>query len=109
MRISGVNLPKEKNISIALTYIVGNGRKLSLKILKELNINPLTKVQDLSEAETSKLREKISHIPTEGELRQKVNGTLLRCGKAIFEKNGKRKRICFNYDWARRRLYTTRS
>ncbi len=71
-RIAGINLPPEKNIETALAYLTGIGRKLSRKLLEELNIPLLTKVKDLSEIQLNNLREKISHIPTEGELRQRV-------------------------------------
>ncbi|MCX6734250.1 MAG: 30S ribosomal protein S13 [Candidatus Peregrinibacteria bacterium] len=71
-RIAGVNLPKEKRVEVGLTYILGVGRSMSKKILTELNINLDTKVQDLTEDEVNKLRERISKIQTEGDLRRKV-------------------------------------
>lgn len=71
-RIAGVNLPKEKRIEAALTSIYGIGRSLSSKILKETGINKDTKVKDLSENETTVLREKIDKISTEGELKRKI-------------------------------------
>jgi len=71
-RICGVNLPKDKRIEIALTYIHGIGRSLSNKILDELNINKNVKVNDLTEADISKLRERIDKFATEGDLRRKV-------------------------------------
>lgn len=72
MRIASVNLPKEKRIEVGLTAIYGIGRKLSLKMLRELNINPDTKVQDVSEADAQKLRDRIAKIQTEGDLRRKI-------------------------------------
>lgn len=72
-RIAGVNLQKEKRIESALTQITGIGRKLSIKILKETGVNPDTKVNDLTESELTRLREKIDKISTEGELRRKVS------------------------------------
>ena len=71
-RIAGVNLPKEKRIEVGLTSIYGIGRKMSVKILKELNININTKVQDVSEDDLNKIREKIAKMPTEGDLRRKI-------------------------------------
>ena len=77
-RISGINLPPEKNILIALTYVYGVGVNLSKKILEELNINPAVKAKDISETDLNKIREKISRIPTEGELRQKISQDIKR-------------------------------
>lgn len=71
-RISGVNLPKEKRIYIGLTYIYGIGRSLAMTILAETGIDPMKKVDALSAEEENKLREYISKMPTEGELRRKV-------------------------------------
>lgn len=72
VRIAGVNLPKEKRVEAALTAIYGIGRQLSAKIIQDANVNPDTKVQDLSEAEESRLREIIEKITTEGDLRRKI-------------------------------------
>lgn len=72
MRIASVNLPKEKRVEVGLTAIYGIGRKLSLRMLRELNINPNTKVQDVSETDAQKLRDKIAKIQTEGDLRRKI-------------------------------------
>lgn len=72
-RIANVNLPKEKRIEIGLTSIYGIGRNLSRKILKDLKIDPDTKVKDLTDNEIAKLREAIGKIPTEGDLRRKVS------------------------------------
>ncbi len=71
-RISGVNLPKEKRVEIGLTYIYGIGKATSTKILKDMNIDLDKKVQDLSEEEVNKLREKIAKLQTEGDLRRKT-------------------------------------
>ena len=56
-RIAGVDLPREKRVEIGLTYIYGIGLKTSQKLLKENNINPDTRVKDLTEDELSKIRE----------------------------------------------------
>lgn len=71
-RIAGVNLPKEKRIEIGLTYILGIGRSTSKKILAELRIDLNKKVEELSEEEINKLRDRINKIQTEGDLRRKV-------------------------------------
>lgn len=71
VRIAGVNLPTNKRIEIALTYIYGIGRPLSRKVLNELNINNDIRVKDLSENDEKKLRDALGKIPTEGDLRRK--------------------------------------
>jgi small subunit ribosomal protein S13 len=71
-RIAGVNLPKEKRIAIGLTAIYGIGRPMANDILKQLKINLDTKVQDLSEDQIGKLRDKVSQFLTEGDLRRKI-------------------------------------
>ena len=54
-RIAGVDLPRDKRVEVGLTYIYGIGRPTSNKILKELNINPDTRVKDLTENEVNAL------------------------------------------------------
>lgn len=71
VRISGVNLPPNKRMEIALTYIYGIGRSLSTKMLDELNIDKNVRAKDLSEADEKKLREAITKVTTEGDLRRK--------------------------------------
>jgi len=71
-RIAGVNIPDNKQIEIALTYIYGIGRSLSKKILCESKINPQAKAAKLSSEEINKLREIIEKGYTvEGDLRRK--------------------------------------
>ena len=73
-RIAGVDLPREKRVEIGLTYIYGIGLKTSQKLLKENNINPDTRVKDLTEEEVTKLREAISaNYTVEGELKTQVS------------------------------------
>jgi len=72
-RIAGINLPKEKRIEIGLTAIYGIGRKLSTTMLRDLKMDPNIKVKDLTEGEITKLREAISKMVTEGDLRRKVS------------------------------------
>ena len=71
-RIAGVDLPRDKRVEVALTYIYGIGRPTSNEILAELNINPDTKVKDLTEAEVNEIRAKIDTIPVEGDLRRDI-------------------------------------
>lgn len=72
-RIAGINIPKEKRVEIALTYIKGIGRSRSNDILKRLKVNPDIRVQDLTDAQVDLLREEIAKFPTEGDLRRKVS------------------------------------
>lgn len=72
-RIAGVDLPREKRVEIGLTYIYGIGLKTSQKLLRENNINPDTRVKDLTEDEVNKLREAISNYTVEGELKTQIS------------------------------------
>ncbi len=72
-RIAGVDLPRDKRVEIGLTYIYGIGLKTSQKILAEAGINPDTRVKDLTEDETSKIREILAdNYQVEGDLRREV-------------------------------------
>jgi len=71
-RIAGVNLPKDKRIEVGLTAIFGVGRRLSERILKATGVNKDTKVQDLTETEINALREEVTKLTTEGDLKRKV-------------------------------------
>ena len=72
-RISGVDLPRDKRIEIALTYIFGIGRKTADDIIAATGINPDTRVKDLTEDDVSKLREYIDHhLKVEGDLRRET-------------------------------------
>ena len=78
-RIAGVDLPREKRVEIGLTYIFGIGLATSKQILAETEINPDTRVKDLSENEVSKLREYIEHhVKVEGDLRREVSLNIKR-------------------------------
>ena len=61
-RIAGIDLPKDKRIEIALTYIYGIGQKTATKILNETGVNPDTRVKDMSEDDVAKLRQYIDNI-----------------------------------------------
>lgn len=73
-RIAGVDIPTEKRIEIALTYIKGIGRNLSKKILAEAGVSQDTRVKNLSEEEVAKIREVIEkgRYRVEGELKQEA-------------------------------------
>ncbi len=72
VRLAGVQIPMEKRIAIGLTYIYGVGRPLAETILNELNISLDKKVKDLTEEDLAKLREALTKLRTEGDLRRKV-------------------------------------
>ncbi|HAL73700.1 MAG TPA: 30S ribosomal protein S13 [Clostridiales bacterium] len=72
-RISGVDLPNDKRVEIALCYIFGIGRTLSNKILETCAINPDTRVKDLNDEDISKIRDTIENGYTvEGDLRREI-------------------------------------
>ncbi|MED5370377.1 MAG: 30S ribosomal protein S13 [Myxococcota bacterium] len=72
-RIEGVDLPRNKRIDIALTYVYGIGRHTAGLILAEAEVEPQIRVQDLSEVEVARLRDVIQRSYTvEGELRKEV-------------------------------------
>jgi len=73
VRIVGTNIPDEKRIAIALTYIYGIGRNSAKKILQQLKINPDTRVKDLSKEDFEHLRGKLEEMNVEGELRMMVS------------------------------------
>ena len=69
-RIAGVDLPREKRVEIALTYIFGIGRSTSTKLLAETGVSPDTRVRDLTDAEVARLRQMIERlVKVEGALR----------------------------------------
>ena len=78
-RIAGINIPKEKRVEIALTYVYGIGRTLSNKILKESGVSPDARVKDLTEDEVNKLRTAIEkkHL-VEGDLRREISFNIKR-------------------------------
>jgi small subunit ribosomal protein S13 len=72
-RIAGVDLPREKRVEIALSYVYGIGQTRAAKILESTGVNPNTRVRDLTEDEISRLREFIDkHYKVEGDLRREV-------------------------------------
>lgn len=78
-RIAGVDLPNDKRVEIALTYIFGIGKTTSTRILTDSSINPDTRVKDLSEDEIAKIREKIeNNYNVEGDLRREISLNIKR-------------------------------
>jgi small subunit ribosomal protein S13 len=78
-RISGVDLPRDKRVEVALTYIYGIGPSTSRKILAESGVSPDIRVKDLSEAEIAALREVIDkNYRVEGDLRREVSMNIKR-------------------------------
>lgn len=78
MRVAGVNLPKGKRIEVALTYLYGVGRSLSHQILTDLNIDINTRVEDITEEQAVKIREVLTKMTLEGDLRRQVSTNIKR-------------------------------
>ncbi len=71
-RIAGVDLPRNKRVEVSLTYIYGIGRSTSEEILERADINPDTRIRDLSESEVTRLRQLVDGYVVEGDLRREV-------------------------------------
>ncbi len=93
-RISGVDLPREKRVEIGLTYIYGIGLSSSQRILKEANVNPDTRVRDLTDEEVKRISEIINETQmVEGDLRREVAMNIKRlqeigCYRGIRHRKG---------------------
>lgn len=78
-RISGIDLPRDKRIEAALTYIYGIGPASAQRILEMAGISPELRVRDMSEADIARLREIVERdYRVEGDLRREVNGSIKR-------------------------------
>jgi small subunit ribosomal protein S13 len=78
-RVAGVNIPNEKRIEIALTYIFGIGLRTSQNIIKEAKIDPNVRAKDISEAELEKIRNIINRTyRVEGDLKMEVSQNIKR-------------------------------
>lgn len=77
-RIAGVNLPRDKRIEVALTYVYGIGRNVSKKILNELKIGLDTKVINLTPEEEQDIRDAVAKFVTEGDLRRQTSDDIKR-------------------------------
>lgn len=93
-RIAGVDLPRDKRVEIGLTYIYGIGLTTARKVLEETGVNPDTRVNDLTDEETTKLREYIDRsLRVEGDLRREVSMNIKRlieigCYRGIRHRRG---------------------
>ncbi|CAL9562260.1 30S ribosomal protein S13 [Streptomyces sp. NPDC057245] len=78
-RVSGVDIPREKRVEIALTYVFGIGRTLSQQTLAAVGVDPNTRVRDLSEEQLVAIREYVdNNIRTEGDLRREIQADIRR-------------------------------
>ncbi|OEU63044.1 MAG: 30S ribosomal protein S13 [Desulfuromonadales bacterium C00003094] len=78
-RIAGIDLPRNKRIEVALTYIFGVGRSLSQDVLQKAGVDPNTRTDDLTDAEVGKIREVIDGgYQVEGDLRRVVTTNIKR-------------------------------
>ena len=78
-RIAGIDLPKDKRVDIALSYIYGVGRPLAIKVVGEAQVNPATRVKDLTESEINKLSTIITRdYKVEGDLRREIQANVRR-------------------------------
>lgn len=77
-RIAGIDLPDNKRVEIALTYIFGIGRNLSIKILNEAGVDKNIRVKDLSEEAVGSIRKIIQTMVVEGDLRRTFNMNIKR-------------------------------
>ena len=78
-RIAGVDLPRDKRVEIALTYVFGIGRSRAQQILRETAIDPGTRMRDVTEEEAARLRDYIErHYTIEGDLRREVQSNIQR-------------------------------
>ncbi|HWH37383.1 MAG TPA: 30S ribosomal protein S13 [Candidatus Limnocylindrales bacterium] len=72
-RIAGIDIPREKRVEVSLTYVFGIGLPTSQKILAQANVNPDTRVRDLTEDQVTRLRDIIDRrYKVEGDLRREV-------------------------------------
>ncbi len=77
-RIAGVNLPTHKHTVIALTYIFGIGKNRATVICEKTNVDPETKINQLSEAELQSVREAVAEYTIEGDLRREISTNIRR-------------------------------
>ena len=78
-RVSGVDIPREKRVEVALTYVFGIGRTLSQETLAATGVNPNTRVRDLAEEDLVKIREYVdANLKTEGDLRREIQADIRR-------------------------------
>ncbi|MFH5881632.1 MAG: 30S ribosomal protein S13 [Candidatus Izemoplasmataceae bacterium] len=77
-RISGVDIPRDKRVVIALTYVYGIGNTISKQILEAAEVSEDTRVKDLTEEELVRIRSEVAKVKTEGDLRREVSLNIKR-------------------------------
>ncbi|GAA0906279.1 MULTISPECIES: 30S ribosomal protein S13 [Streptomyces] len=78
-RVSGVDIPRDKRVEVALTYVFGIGRTLSKQTLAATGVDPNTRVRDLTEEQLVAIREYVdNNIKTEGDLRREIQADIRR-------------------------------
>ncbi|OEU85259.1 30S ribosomal protein S13 [Streptomyces abyssalis] len=78
-RLAGVDLPREKRVEVALTYVFGIGRTLAQQTLGESGVNPDTRVRDLTEEDLIKIRDYVdNNLRVEGDLRREIQADIRR-------------------------------
>jgi small subunit ribosomal protein S13 len=92
-RIAGINIPDNKHAGISLTYVFGVGRTTAAKICEAAGIDPVTKIQDLSEDRLDAIRSEVSKLTVEGDLRREVSMNIKRlmdlgCYRGIRHRRG---------------------
>lgn len=92
-RISGVDLPRDKRIVVGLTYIYGIGRSTANQLVAQTGIDPDVRVRDLTDEDEAKLREAVSELTVEGDLRRETNLNIKRlteigCYRGIRHRKG---------------------
>lgn len=92
-RIAGVNIPVQKHIRIALTYIFGIGPSRASEICQAAGVNPVTKVKDLTEAELNSIRTEVGKYALEGDLRREIAMNIKRlmdlgCNRGVRHRRG---------------------
>ncbi|MEK7451210.1 MAG: 30S ribosomal protein S13 [Patescibacteria group bacterium] len=76
MRIAGFNIPDEKRVDIALTYLYGIGRNNVVSVLANAKVDPTTRVKDLSEDEQKKIQQALDKYKIEGDLRAEITSNI---------------------------------
>ena len=92
-RIAGVDLPREKCVGVALTYIYGSGLTTAKEVLAKVGVDETIRVKNLTEAQETAIRQEIDKIKTEGDLRRETNLNIKRlmeigCYKGIRHRKG---------------------
>ena len=92
-RIAGINIPDNKHAGISLTYVFGVGRTTAAKICEAAGVDPVVKIQDLSEENLDAIRGEVSKLTVEGDLRREVSMNIKRlmdlgCYRGIRHRRG---------------------